>query len=203
MKSKTKEFSVLIERDSEGYFVASVPALRGCHSQAKSLDKLMERVREAIELCLEVETEPYVCGDFVGVQRVVIWRCLNYRSLKAKSSSEFLRCMDSLLFASRVATIFFGTMMVGALWFLCILEKFLDQGCSFKFWKILNSINQICQLSKPLQGIKNMIYHASILLNHGLHGYERKGSNSQQARQSFFMLTHSYLRTFAPYTFNL
>ncbi len=72
MKSKTKEFSVLIERDSEGYFVASVPALRGCHSQAKSLDKLMERVREAIELCLEVETEPYVCGDFVGVQRVVI-----------------------------------------------------------------------------------------------------------------------------------
>jgi predicted RNase H-like HicB family nuclease len=72
MKSKTKEFSVLIERDSEGYFVASVPALRGCHSQAKSLDKLMERVREAIELCLEVETEPYVCGDFVGVQRVSI-----------------------------------------------------------------------------------------------------------------------------------
>jgi predicted RNase H-like HicB family nuclease len=72
MKSKTKEFSVLIERDSEGYFVASVPSLRGCHSQAKSLDKLMERVREAIELCLEVETEPYVCGDFVGVQRVSI-----------------------------------------------------------------------------------------------------------------------------------
>jgi hypothetical protein len=41
-----------------------------------------------------------------------------------------------------------------------------------------------------------MIYHASILLNHGLHGYERKGSNSQQARQSFVMITHSYLRTF-------
>jgi predicted RNase H-like HicB family nuclease len=48
MKTKTKEFSVLIERDAEGYFVASVPALRGCHTQAKSLDKLMERVREAI-----------------------------------------------------------------------------------------------------------------------------------------------------------
>ena len=72
MKTKTKEFSVLIERDAEGYFVASVPALRGCHTQAKSLDKLMERVREAIELCLEVETEPHVSGDFVGVQRIAV-----------------------------------------------------------------------------------------------------------------------------------
>jgi predicted RNase H-like HicB family nuclease len=72
MKTKTKEFSVLIERDVEGYFVATVPALRGCHNQAKSLDKLMERVREVIELCLEVETEPYVSGDFVGFQRVEV-----------------------------------------------------------------------------------------------------------------------------------
>ena len=49
----TKEFSVIIERDSEGYYVASVPLLKGCHTQAKSLDDLMERIREAIELCLE------------------------------------------------------------------------------------------------------------------------------------------------------
>lgn len=48
-------FSVVIEKDEDGYFVASVPALKGCHTQAKSLDLLMERVREAIELCLEVE----------------------------------------------------------------------------------------------------------------------------------------------------
>ena len=47
-----KEFNVLIERDAEGYYVATVPALRGCHTQARSLDKLMERVREAIESCL-------------------------------------------------------------------------------------------------------------------------------------------------------
>ena len=58
MKSKPREFSVLIEQDTEGYFVATVPALRGCHTQAKSMDQLMERVREAIELCLEVELEP-------------------------------------------------------------------------------------------------------------------------------------------------
>ncbi len=47
----SKEFNVIIERDSEGYFVASVPSLPGCHTQAKSLDELMERIREAIALC--------------------------------------------------------------------------------------------------------------------------------------------------------
>ena len=52
-----KEFSVIIEQDTEGYYVASVPALRGCHSQAKSLDELMVRIREAVELCLEVQGE--------------------------------------------------------------------------------------------------------------------------------------------------
>jgi predicted RNase H-like HicB family nuclease len=51
----TKEFNVIIERDSDGYFVASVPNLRGCHTQAKSLDELMERIQEAIELCLKIE----------------------------------------------------------------------------------------------------------------------------------------------------
>jgi len=49
-----REFSVAIERDSEGYYVASVPALHGCHTQAKSLDQVMERIREAVELCLEI-----------------------------------------------------------------------------------------------------------------------------------------------------
>ena len=50
-----KQFYVVIEKDSEGYFVTSVPVLRGCHTQAKSLDVLMERIQEAIEPCLKVE----------------------------------------------------------------------------------------------------------------------------------------------------
>jgi predicted RNase H-like HicB family nuclease len=50
-----KAFNVIIERDAEGYYVATVPELRGCHTQAKSLDALMERIREAIELCVEVD----------------------------------------------------------------------------------------------------------------------------------------------------
>ncbi|MBK5292132.1 MAG: type II toxin-antitoxin system HicB family antitoxin [Acidobacteriia bacterium] len=68
----TREFDVVVERDDGGYYVASVPALRGCHTQAKSLDKLMSRIQEAIELCLEVEGEPADCLECVGVQRVRI-----------------------------------------------------------------------------------------------------------------------------------
>ena len=71
---KVKEFNVLIERDAEGYYVATVPALRGCHTQARSLDKLMQRVTEAIELCLEVEGGSFDSLDFVGVQKVTVPR---------------------------------------------------------------------------------------------------------------------------------
>lgn len=71
-KSKKREFSVVIERDEEGFYVASVPELRGCHTQARSLDQLMRRVKEAIELCLEVEQESSPGVEFVGVQRVAL-----------------------------------------------------------------------------------------------------------------------------------
>lgn len=66
-----REFDVVVEQDSQGYYVGSVPELPGCHTQARSLDELMERIREAIALCLEVQgeekAEPLA---FVGVQRV-------------------------------------------------------------------------------------------------------------------------------------
>lgn len=68
------QFDVIVEKDSAGYFVASVPALPGCHTQAKSLDDLMERIREAIELCLEVQGEGEAPEplDFVGIQRISV-----------------------------------------------------------------------------------------------------------------------------------
>jgi len=50
---QAQEFYVVIEKDEDGYYVADVPELPGCHTQAKSLDKLLQRVREAIELYLE------------------------------------------------------------------------------------------------------------------------------------------------------
>ena len=66
----THQYDVVVERDSAGYFVASVPALPGCHTQAKSLDDLMVRIREAIELCIEVNGDSIEPLDFVGIQRV-------------------------------------------------------------------------------------------------------------------------------------
>ncbi|MFH0964383.1 MAG: type II toxin-antitoxin system HicB family antitoxin [Planctomycetota bacterium] len=67
-----RQFSVVIERDAQGYYVATVPELRGCHTQAKSLDTLMKRVREAIDLCLEVEGSDEGSNEFVGVQRITV-----------------------------------------------------------------------------------------------------------------------------------
>jgi predicted RNase H-like HicB family nuclease len=67
-----KQFDVVVERDSEGYYVASVPSLAGCHTQAQSLDELMRRIREAIELCLEVEDGKVEQLDFIGVQQVTV-----------------------------------------------------------------------------------------------------------------------------------
>ncbi len=68
----TREFNVVVERDSEGYYVASVPAIPGCHTQAKSLDELMSRIGEAIAVNIELEGEELENLEFVGVQRVTV-----------------------------------------------------------------------------------------------------------------------------------
>lgn len=66
-----KKFNVVIEKDEDNYYIASVPSLPGCHTQAKNLDDLMKRVKEAIELYLEVEgSAADVKTEFVGVQVV-------------------------------------------------------------------------------------------------------------------------------------
>ncbi len=67
----TREFNVVVERDEAGWYVASVPALPGCHTQAQSLDELMSRIREAIEAYLDVGEVPSPL-EFVGVQRVSV-----------------------------------------------------------------------------------------------------------------------------------
>ena len=67
-----RQFDVVIERDEEGYYVASVPQLPGCHTQAKSLDEVMDRIREAAELCLDVAGAPEQALEFVGVQRITV-----------------------------------------------------------------------------------------------------------------------------------
>ncbi len=71
-KSSKREFNVVVERDAEGFYVASVPSLPGCHTQARSLDKLMKRIREAIALCLEVDGAVPTSSEFIGVQRISV-----------------------------------------------------------------------------------------------------------------------------------
>ncbi len=72
--AEEKTFVVVIEQDEDGYYVASVPALKGCHTQGKTLDELMANVKEAIELCLEVEQEEVHESKerFIGIQQVSV-----------------------------------------------------------------------------------------------------------------------------------
>ena len=64
-------FDVVVRQDEDGYYVATVPELPGCYSQAKSLDELMSRIKEAILLCLE-EEDASEMGSFIGVQVVEV-----------------------------------------------------------------------------------------------------------------------------------
>jgi predicted RNase H-like HicB family nuclease len=67
---KSYRFTVLIERDDDGYLVATVPALKSCYTQAKNMEELLPRIREVIELCLQ-EEEP-VPMSFEAVQQIEI-----------------------------------------------------------------------------------------------------------------------------------
>lgn len=67
-----REYNIIIEQDSEGYYIGSVPELKGCHSQAKSIDQLMVRMEEVIELCEEVSGKAKKKTRFVGIQKMVI-----------------------------------------------------------------------------------------------------------------------------------
>jgi predicted RNase H-like HicB family nuclease len=64
-----RKFGVLVEKDEDGYYVASVPTLPGCHTQARSMDDLLERIKEAIEAYLLAEKDIEI-SEFIGVQVV-------------------------------------------------------------------------------------------------------------------------------------
>ena len=67
---QARKFTVVIERDEEGYYVATVPTLRECDTQAKTLDTLMKRVREAIEVCLGGDDDQNPSLELVGIQQI-------------------------------------------------------------------------------------------------------------------------------------
>jgi len=73
-KNKIYNFSMIIEKDESGFYLGMVPDLRGCHTQAKTLPELYERMNEAVSLCLEVEENIFKAdikqNQFVGIQQL-------------------------------------------------------------------------------------------------------------------------------------
>ena len=74
MEKKVLDFTVLIEQDEDGMYVATVPDIQGCYTQGKTIPELLERVKEAIELCLESDKEYVEQMKFIGIQRVQVKR---------------------------------------------------------------------------------------------------------------------------------
>jgi len=48
---------VLMQRDEDGVYIASCPAIKGCHSQGDTYEEAMCNIQEAIELNLEYMEE--------------------------------------------------------------------------------------------------------------------------------------------------
>lgn len=79
-REKVLQFKVIIEQDEDGWFVADVPELPGCHTQGKTLEQVRERIKEAIELVLESDVEakksklssPQPHTKFFAVEDVII-----------------------------------------------------------------------------------------------------------------------------------
>jgi len=69
------KYTVIIEKDEDGIFVAKVPEIQGCHTQGSTLDELIENIKEAIQLCLEYEKENKGKNEknkFIGIQQVEV-----------------------------------------------------------------------------------------------------------------------------------
>jgi len=66
------EFWVILEEGEDGYYIGTVPELKGCYTQGKTLDELMDNLREVIALCIEVEEEEDKMLEFIGIQRITV-----------------------------------------------------------------------------------------------------------------------------------
>ena len=66
------DYTVLIEQDEDGWYVATVPDIPGCHTQGKTVEQVLERIKEAIEVCLETEPQEFQPMKFIGIQRVAV-----------------------------------------------------------------------------------------------------------------------------------
>jgi len=71
--AKKYNFVTIIEQDEDGMYIGSVPSLKSCYTQAETLEELFLRMREVIELCLDVEND-IIQNNFIGLQQMEIVR---------------------------------------------------------------------------------------------------------------------------------
>lgn len=67
-----KKYTVIVEKDEYGWLVSEVVGLPGCHTQAKDMNQLLERTKEAIRAYLQTEEQPEISEEFVGVQQIEV-----------------------------------------------------------------------------------------------------------------------------------
>ncbi len=72
MQRKVRNFTVLIEQDEDGIYVAKVPDIQGCYTQGKTIQQAMERIKEAIQVCLEADKEEHHQMKFIGLQQIEV-----------------------------------------------------------------------------------------------------------------------------------
>ena len=72
MKRKVRNYTVLIEQDEDGIYVAKVPDIPGCYTQGKTVQQAMERIKEAIQVCLESDKEERPQMKFIGLQQIEV-----------------------------------------------------------------------------------------------------------------------------------
>jgi len=72
MEKQVLDFTVLIEQDEEGWYVATVPDIQGCYTQGRTIPEVLDRIREAIEVCLEGDKEEIKPMKFIGLQQIQI-----------------------------------------------------------------------------------------------------------------------------------
>ena len=72
LEHKILNFTVLIEQDEDGIYVAKVPDIIGCYTQGKTVEQAMERIKEAIQVCIEADDEEIIPLKFIGVQQLEV-----------------------------------------------------------------------------------------------------------------------------------
>ena len=72
MENEVLDFTVIIEQDEDGIYIAKVPEIEGCYTQGKNIEEVLRRIKEAIEVCLEGDKENIVPLKFIGIQKVQI-----------------------------------------------------------------------------------------------------------------------------------